>query len=550
MLDKVRIRTRLWLIVSAQAAGVIVLAVVGLFELRGQMMSERQVRTRHLVEVAHSLIAEIAAEVEAGTKTLEEAQGAAKALLRGLRYEEKEYFWVNDMGPTMIMHPFKPDLEGKDLSGFADPAGKKLFMSFVDAVKQGGAGFVDYLWPKPGHDAPVPKISYVKGFAPWGWIVGSGIYIDDVDAAFWERVTHYALVVGLLLVLGGLTAWWIARSVTGPLARVTGTVGGLARGDLEVAVVDGERTDELGEIARALVSFKASLRERDRRAAEEAAQVRSELAGQFEQEVGGIVRSVIASASQLHETARRMQAVSDDTQERASAVAANADEASASVTAVATATDRLSGAIETIHGEAERAVSIAARAATEAERTDQVVVGLTTSARQIGDVVKLIGTIASQTNLLALNAAVEAARAGDAGKGFAVVAREVKHLATETASATTTITQQITAVQGATREATRAIETIAGTIRELKRIADAISSAVTRQRGETQQISRSVGEAAGGTQEVTNLIVEVSRSAADTGSSATLVLDAAEELQAQAATLERDVAAFVGRVRG
>jgi len=560
VLDKVRIRTRLWLMIAALSTGVVVLAGIGVLELRREMMGDREVKTRHLVEVAHSLVSEVAAEADAGKLTVPEAQERAKSLLRGLRYDASEYFWVNDMTPTMVMHPIKPALDGKPLADFADPAGKKLFVAFVDKVKAEGAGFVDYLWPKPGFEEPVPKISYVKGFAPWGWVIGSGIYLDDVEAAFRDRLVKYGLIVGLLLLVGVFVAGLMARSITRPLQRVTGAVSGLSQGQLDVVVADGERRDELGEIARALGTFKESLRknkdmertlrESDRRAAADAAALRAQLAGDFEREVGGIASSVIAAAQQLHETARRMQVVSDDTQGRASAVAANADQASSSVTAVAAASERLSAAIDVIHREAARAVDVAAKAANEAERTDQVVVGLTTSARQIGDVVKLIGTIASQTNLLALNAAVEAARAGDAGKGFAVVAREVKHLASETASATTNITQQITAVQAATGEATRAIEAIVVTIGQLKQIADAISAAVTRQRGETQQISRSVGEAAGGTQEVTSLIVEVSRSAADTGGSATLVLDAAEELQAQATALHGDVAAFVKRIRG
>jgi methyl-accepting chemotaxis protein len=174
------IRQKLW-----GAAVIASIAFVGLsawqaIAKRDALFEEKRLATKHVVEVAHGVLAAYAKEVDAGRLGLEAAQTQAKAMIKGLRYEGQEYLWINDLKPVMVMHPFKPELDGKDLSGFKDPNGKALFVAFADVVKAKGAGYVDYLWPKPGATAPVPKVSYVQGFAPWGWLVGSGIYVDDV----------------------------------------------------------------------------------------------------------------------------------------------------------------------------------------------------------------------------------------------------------------------------------------------------------------------------------------------------------------------------------
>jgi methyl-accepting chemotaxis protein len=137
-------------------------------------------------EIAHGIIASY--HKLSATMGEAEAQKAALAELATLRYGGQEYFWVNDMTPTMVMHPIKLELNRKELGGMADANGKRPFVEFVETVKRSDAGFVDYMWPKPGSEAPVAKISYVQCFEAWGWVVGSGIYLDDVDAIFWRIV--------------------------------------------------------------------------------------------------------------------------------------------------------------------------------------------------------------------------------------------------------------------------------------------------------------------------------------------------------------------------
>jgi methyl-accepting chemotaxis protein len=153
-------------------AAVVGLAAHGLY---GAVTEARALKTRDLVEAVYGVLTHYEAEERAGRLDRGAAQAAALTMIRDLRYAGKEYFWINDLQPRMIMHPTKPDLDGKDLSAMRDPNGKALFRKMVEVVQANGAGFVPYQWPKPGAEQPVDKISYVKGFAPWGWVIGSGV---------------------------------------------------------------------------------------------------------------------------------------------------------------------------------------------------------------------------------------------------------------------------------------------------------------------------------------------------------------------------------------
>ncbi|TMH09418.1 MAG: hypothetical protein E6H65_16100, partial [Betaproteobacteria bacterium] len=144
------------------------------------LMDEKLHMTRSMVDQSIKIADSYYQLEKSGQLPAAEAKAKAGAEIKQLRYDGKEYVWVNDMHPTMVFHPIKPELDGKDLSDMKDPNGKLLFMEFVATVKADGAGYVDYLWPRPGSTEPEPKRSYVKGFAPWGWVVGSGVYVDDV----------------------------------------------------------------------------------------------------------------------------------------------------------------------------------------------------------------------------------------------------------------------------------------------------------------------------------------------------------------------------------
>ena len=188
----------------------------------------------------------------------------AKRLVNAMRYNTNDYLWINDTHPKMIMHPIKPVLDGKDLSQFKDPNGKFLFVEFAKVAKQKGEGTVDYLWPKPGQDKPVPKLSYVKLYQPWGWIIGTGIYIDDADATISAKQAEVQsalssqrnMMIGFFVIVLGLSAGliaWIARRITAPIRNTGAMLKDIADGEGDLTRRLEVRTkDETGEMANGI----------------------------------------------------------------------------------------------------------------------------------------------------------------------------------------------------------------------------------------------------------------------------------------------------------
>ncbi|RXG89225.1 methyl-accepting chemotaxis protein [Bradyrhizobium zhanjiangense] len=554
-----RISFKLVLIVGISLLGMVVLAPIALSTLRAQMIADRQAKTQHMVDVGYGILAHYQKLESEGKLSRAQAQAGAMAEIKSLRYDKVEYFWINDMAPKMVMHPIKPELDGKDLSGMKDPAGNALFMGFVDVVNKQGAGFYGYLWPKPGFDQPVGKISYVKGFAPWGWIIGTGIYLDDVDAAFRQNAMTFGYIslAVLILVLGA--SFLIGRSVTRPLARITALTERLAAGDSAFDVPHTDRRDEVGGLAKALAVFKdnasavsrmhAEQQELKQKADDEKRRAMADLAGKFEASVQAVVRDVFNEARAMQQAAQGMSETANKATNRASFVATACQQASSNVQTVASAAGELSSSITEISQRVAQAASVADKAAADGQRTNDTVQGLAAAAHKIGEVIDLINQIASQTNLLALNATIEAARAGEAGKGFAVVASEVKSLASQTAKATDEIGAQITAIQAETNEVVGNIESIRATIMEVNEISSSIAAAVEEQGAATQAIARNVQEAASGTDQVSQNISGVTDATAETGQAAGLVLQSSGRLTQKLQSLEYEVGAFVAGVR-
>ncbi len=586
--NNMKIGSRLQVIVGLSVIALVTVQIFALAELRFNLLEDRKQKTREHVETAYSLITHFANRAQKGELTKETAQKAALAAVEELRYSGKEYFWINDMAPKMLMHPYAKKLNGTDLSGFEDKSGKKLFVAFVNKVKESKSEFVDYLLPKPGAENPVAKISYVQGYAPWGWIVGSGIYIDDVNAIFKEHLIKNGVVTLALLALIFALTFVIHRSIVRRLSSTTGNMDQLAAGDCNFEISHAEDKDEIGSLARSLSVFrdnaikmeklaleqkisgeKARKEEMEREELERARQEEAEaekrktyekaeaerkqamleMADAFEQSVKEVVQVVSSAASRMQTNAQSMSSTADQTNTQATHVAAASEEATGNVQTVASAAEELSASIQEIGRQVTQSNEIAQAAVEEAKQTNEKVEGLADAAQKIGDVVNLINDIASQTNLLALNATIEAARAGDAGKGFAVVASEVKSLATQTGKATEEIGAQISSIQEATGEAVQAIQGIGTTIGELGNIATSVAAAVNEQGSATREIATSVQQAAAGTQEVSTGIAEVTSAASETQSFSGQILEASMELSSQSDLLSDKVNKFLSELR-
>jgi methyl-accepting chemotaxis protein len=360
------------------------------------------------------------------------------------------------------------------------------------------------------------------------------------------------------LLLGGVLAALVARSIVRPVAGMTAAMTRLAQGDWSVDVPGRGRRDEIGAMGEAVEVFRRNGMEAERLAAAEAreraakqkrAEALAALVADFEAKAGTLASDLGTAAASLEATARSMRDTAGNTNLRASQVAAAAQQMTHSVQTVAASSEQLGASIREIGVQVTQSAAITDRAARDAERTDGIVKALAAGAQRIGDVVGLISAIAGKTSLLALNATIEAARAGEAGKGFAVVASEVKQLATQTARATDEIGQQVQEIQAATRSAVQAIDGIVTTIAEVSRIAAGIAAAVEEQGAATGEIARSVQMAAQSTEEVSSNIASVSAAANTTGQSAEGVLASAGQLSRQAEELSREVGQFISGVR-
>jgi methyl-accepting chemotaxis protein len=208
------IKTKLSLVIIVVMAGLLIISAIALYTQKALLLEDRQVKTRHVVESVFGVLNYNYELQTQGVLTENQAKSAAMGAIKKMRYEEKEYFFITDMNPRVLMHPIKPELDGKDASDIKDPTGLHLFVEFVSTVRKNGAGFVSYLWPKPGFTDPVRKISYVKGFSPWGWVIGSGIYIDDIDAIFFNSVKWMSAVIVILAIIAFITLQLIIRNLT------------------------------------------------------------------------------------------------------------------------------------------------------------------------------------------------------------------------------------------------------------------------------------------------------------------------------------------------
>jgi methyl-accepting chemotaxis protein len=546
------------------------------------LRQQKSIELTHLGELALAAVKNEHAAAERAGLPVAEAQKRAADRVRQLRYGNDEYFWIQDMQPRMIMHPTTPELEGRDVAAFKDPTGFPYMVAFVDAVKRGGRGIVAYQYVKPGKTKPEPKLSFVTGYAPWGWVIGTGVYIDDLEAQTWKSTQDALLITAVVLLLIGIVATLIARGIAKAMHAMTAAMRELATGRLDVVLPGLGRKDEVGEIAAAVEAFKVKAvekaqhearerEERERLAAEErraveeresaqkkAAEERAaaerratmlELANNFEAAVGGIVEAVSSAATELEAAASTLTHTAETTQSLSTAVAAASEEASANVQSVASAAEEMSSSVHEIGRQVHESSRIAGQAVGQAEQTDNRINELSQAASRIGDVVKLISAVAEQTNLLALNATIEAARAGEAGKGFAVVAHEVKNLAAQTAKATGEIGGQIAGMQAATQDSVAAIKAIGATIRHISEISGTIAAAVEEQGSATAEITRNVQQAAHGTTEVARNIVDVNHGAAETGSASAQVLSSARSLSHESNRLKAEVARFLVTIR-
>ena len=553
------IRWQIRLVVFVFALATVLLSVLSAFEARKDTEAGFKREMTHIMESAWAIADHYANEEAAGNMTRVEAQAAAKEAIVAIRYGNGDYLYVTSLDNHMIIHPIKPQLEGQSMVGYKDKKGKMFFDELAATVARDGQGFVTYHWPHPETEKLLPKTGCGKLLPEWGWVICSGLYMNEVSIAFWKNLLVSLFGLVIIIVVAMLFSGRIISGIDAPLSNLTDSMTSLADGDLDIIVKHTDRPNEIGALARSLEIFrdnalenqqlKAEQEETERKSREERKAALNEIANSFEERMQAMVEAIAAASVQLAQAADGMMDNANNTNDRASTVAAAAEEASTNVTTVAGATEELAATVSEISQQVANTVEVAAEAVRRASAVSGQMTQLNQTARQIGEILEMITSIAEQTNLLALNATIEAARAGESGKGFAVVAAEVKTLANQTAEATENIARQINEVQSATGLATEGITTISETIEQLSEASSSIASAVEEQSATTNEIAQNIQQAAAGTNDVTQNISGVSNAAQSTGDLAGSISTSAGELSEQAARMQRAMVEFLEELR-
>ena len=457
------------LLVGLTLIGLLLLCVTALFQLKQTMLDDRMQKTKNLVEVSVGVLTHHQKLATAGTLSQDDAQKAAKEALRNLRYGDKDYFFILDTSHTYVLLPPKPENEGKNVSDLKDAKGKLLVREIV-ATGVAGGGFVDYWFPRAGQTEASPKLSYIAPFPAWNWVIGTVIYIDDVNTEF-QRSAILLGGISLVLLIGlSLIGYLIGRSVIqhlgGDPKMVAEIMQRVAAGDLTT------RTDSAPQdsLLHSLDTMIASLRV--------------------------MVSEINGDANSLVVNAERIATASDE-------VASAAEQQSDATSAMAAAIEQLTVSSNHISdsarvGEATHAIQQLSGTVTDVSTRIRTLEG---RANQISSIANVIKDIAGQTNLLALNAAIEAARAGEQGRGFAVVADEVRKLAERTSLATTEIEQMIVAIQSDTTGAVQAMNAALPEVEQGVSLAHSASESLRAIEAGARRTLERVGDVANATHE-------------------------------------------------
>jgi methyl-accepting chemotaxis protein len=458
-----------------------------------RLMEEKMSATKGVVDVAFAVLQSNLADVKQGKRTLEQAQADALKEIKELRYHGNEYFWVNDLDTKVLMHPLKPEIIGKTQTENKDANGKKIYLEFVSVAKDKGEGFVEYQFAKPGNPVPLPKISYVKLMKEWGWVVGSGIYVDNVKSEM--KVMKRQILGGTLVLSLAIFAfaWLVARRIKGALDQAIAASQLIASGDL-TAHITVQSKDETGELLSSLKEMNEGL-----------ARI-----------VGEVRTGADSIATATEEIAAGNADLSQRTEEQASAL----EETASSMEELTSTVKQNADNAQQANQLAINASGVAVKGGEVINRVVLTMESITGSSKKISDIIGVIDGIAFQTNILALNAAVEAARAGEQGRGFAVVAAEVRSLAQRSAAAAkeikTLIEDSVSKVQDGSRLVEEAGRTTQDIVTSIKRVTDImaeISAASQEQSSGIEQVNVAITQMDDVTQQNAALVEQAAAAA-------------------------------------
>ncbi|SFN99157.1 methyl-accepting chemotaxis sensory transducer with Cache sensor [Formivibrio citricus] len=539
-MNKLDVKTRLAIALGVAFLGIVLLSVFTLFESRASGLVGHQERIKHLVEVANGIVGNYQKLEAEGKLTRAEAQQQAREALRSPRFSKDDYFFIYDFEGRAVMVAGNPKIEGQIMLGKADTRGYKLWDAFVSTAKGPGAGYVEYWFPRAGATESSPKLAYVAAVPGWNWIVGTGVYIDDVSVAMKRKAIQYGLVTLVIIALAGVIGILAARSIVlqlgGEPTMLMAIMRRAANGNLATDFpVNGNQDSVLANLKSMLEGLGKLVRD----------------VGQASSALGTSADMVSDAASQVSEMARSQ---SDST----SAMAAGVEEMTVAINHIADSaneTEAESRRAAKLAEEGGEHMNSAVAMMQSIERTAQMaserVGGLAQRAQQVGSVTAVIKEIADQTNLLALNAAIEAARAGETGRGFAVVADEVRKLAERTASATVEINQMIMTMQQETHSAVEVLGESVPQARQGVALTESTAAVLSEIRAGVLSTLDRIREVASSTREqslastsISQQVERIAQAVDETSATMAASAEEARRLEALAQTLQGNVSRF------
>ncbi|AQR74965.1 methyl-accepting chemotaxis protein [Sphingomonas sp. LM7] len=531
-LARMNIGKRILTIGAASLLGLLLVLGLSIARLNTSLNQSFNDRTKQTLEVAYSQFERFQAEEQAGRMTREQAQAAAKDAIRSMRFGKDDYFFILDNDHNMVMHPVKKDKEGKNVADSTDADGKHHYREMIERVKADGAGFVSYNYEMPDGKGSKPKISYVRGFKPWGWVIATGVFNSEIQAAVNDAALKLGTVV--LFVLLGLAALivMISRSITAPLGQITVRMRSLADGDTRADIPGADRRDEIGNMAGALQIFRDNAIAKD--TAEKAKaqsdadqnaivslltdglQALSEgdltgtitdnvppayatLSGNFNTALGNLreLIAALANASQSIESgSSEIAAASDDLARRTESNAASLEQTSAALSQMNARLKSGAEMADRTVDRAQQAIGIVGTGRATAGEATSAMDRVYGSAQGIDDVIEGLDKIAFQTRVLAMNAAVEAGRAGEAGRGFAVVADLVSALAMRAEEEAKRAREQLSTTQTEIRTAVSAVQKVDAALAEITGSVEQVHQFVETMANDNRAQSATIGEIA------------------------------------------------------
>ncbi|WP_225409036.1 methyl-accepting chemotaxis protein [Stigmatella hybrida] len=491
--------------------------------VRAQLHADRVRTLRSVVETAYGVLEMYQAKVTAGELSREQAQAAAAQQLQELRYGKTEYFWVNDMSPRLVMHPHLPAMLGQDLTAYRDARGKAVFVDIVQLAKTQGEGAIAYAATRPGSKEPIPKESYVKLFTPWGWVLGTGVYVEDIEKEMAVMEQRLMVTVGAVLLLVAGVGWVFSRRVVRPVRMLSEAAKRVAAGDLNVTV-PMDKEDEVGQLGHAFNTMVTGLRD-------------------TVQGIAAVADSTVAHADRIRRSSEVLAMITRQRSEQMKLVAESVQEMSRGMSQgaqQALLTAQTAESNGRVAAEGNEAVERSSRKIGElvqmVHRAAQMVARLQASSEVVGQMLQLIEDITTETNILAINTAIEAARAGESGKGFSVVAAEVRKLAErsrdvvsqighllkqnqeETTAAAAQMRQGTLKVEEGVRLSTAtgdALERIVSGAREIQSRVSTLASEGTRQSSSGQSLAHRIHSLSASAEDAVTGVEQIAQSVLD-----------------------------------